>query len=306
MQAYAWMFEMDGILLMAYGTPNGIEDVERYYTEILRGKRPSEAQLEKLKKRYSAIGGSSPLFGVTASQAEKLQNLVYSNSKSTKVYFGMKYSSPHIKDAIESAKSDSITRLFCIPVAPFYSAIGTGSYFENAKRAAEKCGYNGKLIFVNSWHDEPNLAEAWIEKLNELKIDKSWTMLFTAHSLPISEADDLSVYRRQLIYASNSVEKRFGCKWSLGFQSAADIPGKWIGPDASWQIKGLAKNGIKKIVIIPIGFVSDNLETMYDAGIEYSSLCNSLGIEAIMPKMPNDSDRIIRALFGAYKKASSP
>jgi ferrochelatase len=295
---------MDGILLMAYGTPKNISDVERYYTEILRGSKPSEAQLEKLKKRYAAIGGSSPLLEITRSQAEKLQKLADSRMVKAKVYFGMKYSDPHITDAIKKAMGDSVSRLFCIPVAPFYSHISTGSYFDRVKAAADECGYSGELVFVNSWHDEPYLAEAWIERLEETEIDKSWTMLFTAHSLPLSDADDLSVYRRQLIYASNSVEKLFGCKWSLSFQSAADVPGKWIGPSAAWQIEGLAKNGVKKLVIIPIGFVSDNLETMYDAGIEYTGLCEKLGIEARMPKMPNDSDGIIKALYWAYKKAA--
>ena len=295
---------MDGILLMAYGTPKNLDDVERYYTEILRGASPSTAQLEKLKKRYAAIGGSSPLLGITKSQAEKLQKLLDKEKKSVSVYFGMKYSEPHISDALKKAKADSVSRLFCIPVAPFYSRIGTGSYFDRVRAAAEECGYAGEIKFINSWHDEPALADAWAEKLKETGIDKSWTMLFTAHSLPLSDADDLSVYRRELIYSSNSVEKKFGCKWSLSFQSAADVPGKWIGPDAAWQINGLAKNGVKKIVIIPIGFVSDNLETMYDAGIEYIGLCKGLGIEAKMPKMPNDSDGIIKALYDAYAKAA--
>ncbi len=295
---------MDGILLMAYGTPKGLDDVERYYTEILRGARPSAAQLEKLKKRYAAIGGSSPLLEITKSQAEKLQKLLDKEMGSVSVYFGMKYSEPHIIDAIKKAKDDSVSRLFCIPVAPFYSYIGTGSYSDRVKAAAKECGYSGEIKFVNSWHDETGLADAWAEKLKEIEIDKSWTMLFTAHSLPLSDADDLSVYRRELIYASNSVEKRFGCKWSLSFQSAADVPGKWIGPDAAWQINGLAKNCVKKLVIIPIGFVSDNLETMYDAGIEYVELCKDLGIEAKMPRMPNDSDGIIMALYNAYAKAA--
>ncbi|MEM0154676.1 MAG: ferrochelatase [Methanothrix sp.] len=296
--------KMDGILLMAYGTPKNLNDVERYYTEILRGSKPSSAQIEKLKKRYAAIGGSSPLLEITRSTASKLQELIGNGKDGPRVYFGMKYSDPHIYDAIKNAIGDSVSRLFCIPVAPFYSSIGTGSYFDKVKKAAEELKYKGELVFVNSWYDEPHLANAWVKKLEDLHIDKSWTMLFTAHSLPLTAEDDLSVYRRQLIYASNSVERHFGCKWSLSFQSAADVPGKWIGPDAAWQIEGLAKNGIKKLVIIPIGFVSDNLETMYDAGIEYLNLCEKLGIEAIMPKMPNDSEDIITALYGAYSKAA--
>ncbi len=215
----------------------------------------------------------------------------------------MKYSHPSIKDAIKAAKSDSISRLVCIPVAPFYSYIGTGSYFENVKSASEDTGFNAEIVFVKSWYKEKALERAWVKMVSELKIDNGWVMLFTAHSLPQTKFDDLSVYRWQLIYTANAVQSHFGCKWSLGFQSAADVPGRWIGPDAAWQIRELAKNKVKRLAIIPIGFVADNLETMYDIGIEYAKLCTELGIEAKISRMPNDSQYLVQALYNAYIKA---
>jgi ferrochelatase len=232
-----------------------------------------------------------------------LEKKLEENNIAAKVYYGMKYSKPYIKDAVANAKLDGISNLVCLPVAPFYTSIGTGSYFNQVSEAASKIGFSGKLNFVKSWHDENGLAEAWIESIAKLGIDKEWVMLFTAHSMPISEADDLTIYRKQLIKAANSIEKHFGCKWSLSFQSAADVPGKWIGPDASWQIKELSKAGIKKLCIIPIGFVTENLETMYDVNIEFANLCKSLGTEFKIPKMPNDSDGIIEALYSASLKA---
>jgi ferrochelatase len=297
---------LDGILLMAYGTPDGISDIERYYTEILKGKKPTALQLEKLKKRYMAIKGGSPLLEITRSQTEKLQEALKKNGINAKVYYGMKYSKPYINEAVDKAKADGISNLVCLPLAPFYTAIGTGSYFNQVSESAERAGFKGKLHFIKSWCDEQGLAEAWIEKVSKLGIDKGWVMLFTAHSMPTSDADDLSIYRRQLINTANSVEKHFGCKWSLCFQSKADAPGKWIGPDAAWQIKELSKAGIKRLCIIPIGFISNNLETMYDVGIELLSLCKELGIEARISEMPNDSEGIINALYSVSAKAIHP
>ncbi len=296
---------VDGIILMAYGTPNGLDDVERYYTEILRSKKPSDMQLEKLKSRYASIGGGSRLLEITKSQASKLQKFIEKKGVDAKVYAGMKYSDPHITDAVGLAIDDGVDRIICIPVAPFYSAIGTGSYFEKADSAIAKLGYKGSVERVDSWYSEPGLEKAWVESVSRLGLDKNWVILFTAHSMPVTPADDLSLYRRQIIFASNSVQRHFGCKWSLSFQSAADLPGNWIGPDAAWQIKELAENGVKRLAIVPIGFVSANLETEYDVKKEYAMLCDSLGIECKIAEMPDDSDFIIEALYSAYSKHSA-
>ncbi len=294
---------MRGILLMAYGTPNGLEGVEEYYTNILRGKKPSPEQLKRLKDRYSAIGGSSPLLEITNSTALKLSSILKSNGETVPVFVGMKYSSPYISDALKEAMRAGIDELICIPIAPFYSKIGTGSYYDHLDKALKEINYSPKCIKVTSWNTELGLINAWKESITALNISKEWVFLFTAHSLPLTKEDNLETYRRQIIKTANEIERNFGNKWSLSFQSAADMPGEWITPDIKNQIKGLSSNGIKKLVIIPLGFVADNLETMYDVGIECSSLCKELGIEVKIARMPNDSDGIISALHGAYTKA---
>ncbi len=293
----------DGIMLMAYGTPQGIDGVEEYYTNILKGKKPTHEQLERLIERYQAIGGRSPLLEVTLSQAKKLQRRLSEASKTAKVFVGMKYSRPYISDSLKSAADADIDRLACVPVAPFYSKIGTGSYFGMVDAAAASVERRLKIVRVNSWSGEPGLIKAWQNEISKLGIDDSYTLLFTAHSMPLTPDDDLAVYTNQIHEACAKVQALFGNSWTLSFQSAADMPGRWIGPSAEQKVTELAESGVKNLAIIPIGFVADNLETMYDAGIALGLLCKSKGINFKVSKMPNDSDGIVEALFEAGSRA---
>ncbi len=295
---------MDGILLMAYGTPNGMDDIERYYTMIMRGKRPSDIQLDRLRERYKMIGGVSPLLKITERQASGLESKIRSNGDDAKVYTGMKYSKPYIREAIATALDDGVDNLVCIPIAPFYSKIGTGSYYEHVSKALIESGSDIRVVRAESWNMKPGLIDAWSERISEVGIDRSYVLLFTAHSMPITNEDNLSRYRNELLQTSNAVQGGFGNKWSLSFQSRADMGGEWIGPDVKVQIRGLGLNGVSKIAIAPIGFVSDNLETMYDIGIECRELCAELGIEVTISGMPNDSDGVIRAIYNTYKRIS--
>ncbi|MCL4371876.1 ferrochelatase [Candidatus Marsarchaeota archaeon] len=294
---------MYGVLLMAYGTPQGLNGISDYYTNIMKGKSPTKEQLKRLTDRYKAIGGKSPLLEVTRSQAEKLQKKIARSDSETKVFYGMKYSKPYVYDALLEAKSFDVDKLICIPIAPFYSAIGTGSYYEHVDNALAALSYKPALIKVASWNLQTGLIKAWTDCVSALKLGKSDVMVFTAHSMPATKRDDLSVYRKQILQTCNAVQSSFGNRWALSFQSAADMPGNWIGPDAGTQISGLARNGVKSIAIIPIGFVADNLETMYDVGIAYKALAEGLGMKCKISGMPNDSEGIIDALYGVYADA---
>ncbi|EET89921.1 MAG: ferrochelatase [Candidatus Micrarchaeales archaeon] len=293
----------DGIMLMAYGTPPGIDGVEEYYTNILRGKKPPPEQLKRLIERYRAIGGRSPLLEVTFSQAKKLQRMMSETGKAAEVFVGMKYSRPYILDSLKSAADAGIERLACVPVAPFYSKISAESYFGMVDAAAASIGWKPEIFKVNSWSAEPGLIKAWQNEISKLGIDDSYMLLFTAHSMPVTPEDDLAVYTDQILEACAKVQAQFGNSWTLCFQSAADMPGRWIGPSAEQKVAELAESGIKNLAIIPIGFVTDNLETMYDAGIVLGSLCKSKGINFKVSKMPNDSDEIVKALFEASSRA---
>ena len=284
---------------MAYGTPKSLEDVESYYSRIMGGKQLERTLVEKLKKRYAAIGGKSPLLEITESQARKLKAVL---GDKIKVYYGMKYSSPYIEEAVKQAANDGIEELICVPLAPFYSKIGTGSYYRHVDAAISNLRYKGIIRRVDAWNMEEGLISAWYEKIREAGIEDADVMVFTAHSLPITEADDLSTYKKQLLQTSNSIQKRFGNKWSLSFQSAAEIEGNWIGPDVEKQIKDLKSNGVEKIMIIPVGFITDNLETIYDIGMVCRKLCSNIGVECKISGMPNDSERLIEALASTYHK----
>ncbi len=289
---------MIGIMLMAYGTPNAASDIEAYYTRIMKGRRPSEEQLGRLIHRYSEIGMSS-LLNTTKKQADLLEIRLKGMGYACKVYVGMKYSEPYIKDALHDAMEGSIERLICVPIAPFYSRIGTESYFNMLHNSIDDLKPHFQISEVKSWNIERGLIDAWIEQINAIEIEKDCVFVFSAHSLPATEEDDLTGYVKQLLLTSDLIAKHFGNKWCLAFQSAADMPGRWLGPDVKDTMAKLINAGRKKLAIVPIGFVSDNLETSYDIGIEGRNFGSAAGAEVKIAGMPNASEGIISALANA-------
>lgn len=289
---------MIGIMLMAYGSPQSEDDIEAYYTRILRNKKPSEEQVGRLTRRYKAIGMSS-LQDVTKNQACLLEIKLKSVGYECKTYVGMKYSKPYIRDALLDAIRDGIEKLICIPIAPFYSQIGTESYFNILHECINEIKPRFSINEVRSWNMANGLIDAWIQRIEEIEIEKDCTFVFSAHSLPIKEDGGPEDYVKQLLLTSDLIAKHFGNKWCLAFQSAADMEGRWLGPDIKDTMAKLVKAGRKKLLMIPVGFVSDNLETAYDIGIECRNFGSDAGAEVKIAGMPNASEGIISALANA-------
>ena len=289
---------MIGIMLMAYGSPQSEDDIEAYYTRILRGNRPSKEQVSRLTRRYRAVGMSS-LPNVTKKQAGLLEIKLKSMGYACRTYVGMKYSKPYIKDALLDAIGDGIEKLVCIPIAPFYSQIGTESYFDMLHDGINELKPQFRISEVRSWNMESGLIESWIEKIDAIGIEKDCIFVFSAHSLPVTEEDDLKDYVKQLLLTSDRIARHFGNKWCLAFQSAADMPGRWLKPDVKDALTRLINAGRRKFAMIPVGFVSDNLETRYDIGLECTDLGNDNGVEIRMAGMPDDSEGVVSAIANA-------
>lgn len=292
---------MNGVLLMAYGTPRTAEDTERYYTDIRGGAKPSADQMARLLERYEAIGGASPLYRITECQAEKLQAVLDERGANTKVYFGMKHSDPSIRTAIAAASRDGITDLVCIALAPHYSIIGIGAYINMVKEANASLGNKINISFIESWHLNGNLIRFWSESIRAAGGGTGDTLVvFSAHSLPES-VEDKGPYKKQLLETATAVASEAGAgHWVLAFQSQSDRGGKWYGPKINEAILSERKAG-ETVVVAPIGFVSDNLELLYDIDIECMKWAHENGIRMARAKAPNDSDEIILALESLSK-----
>lgn len=293
---------MKGILLMAYGSPSSPDKIGDYFTSIRRGRRPTEQEIEELKGRYKDIGGISPLNNITNKQVEALQNLLKEHGCGTKVYIGMKHSEPFIGAVAERISKDWVDELLCLPLAPFYSVIGTDTYFKQVKETT--MAQNTDLHYVKSWNSEEGIIDYWANSIgNACNGVGEFELLFTAHSLPITDMDNLDTYKGQLNETAGMIAEKLGIKkWDLVFQSVGMSGGNWLGPVIYEHINSRIASGAKNFIIAPIGFVSDNLETLYDIGIRCRDLVNKSGCNSITVAAPNDSELLVNCLYKIAEK----
>lgn len=307
------MSKVRGLLVMAYGTPYTEDDIERYYTHIRHGRRPSDEHLEDLKARYKAIGGISPLAEMTKKQAQALCNRLneVQNEVEYKLYIGLKHIDPFIEDAVEQMVNDGIEEAVSIVLAPHFSTFSIKTYNGRAQETIEKLGSNMKLFSVEEWYNEPKFIEYWKQALNEVFDNMSETerekacLIVSNHSLPekIKLAGD--PYEDQLIETANLIQKATGIKnVEVGWQSAGQTPEPWLGPDVQDLTRELFENkGFTSFVYAPVGFVTEHLEVLYDNDYECKVVCDEIGANYYRPPMPNTHPLFVDAMVDAiYKK----
>jgi protoporphyrin/coproporphyrin ferrochelatase len=295
-----------GVILMAYGSPDMEEDVEAYYTHIRGGRKPTREELENLKSRYKMIGGHSPLLQVTNSTARKLLERLNGKDKSIQVYAGMKHWHPFIAEAFHQILNDGITELTAVALAPHYSKMSIGSYQDAVRKANEEHGSKVALKFVDNWHLNPVFIKKWKERINQAfekkfsDADRKQTFfLFTAHSLPERILTWNDPYKNQLLETATRLASELNLEQKqngFAFQSAGHTPEPWLGPDISEKIKELDAGGWKNILVVPIGFVSDHLEILFDVDIEAKELAKKLGIHLERTDSFNDTEDFIDVL----------
>jgi protoporphyrin/coproporphyrin ferrochelatase len=282
----------DAVLLMAYGSPSTAEDV-RPYLEDVRGGRPvSDEAVAELAERYRRIGGRSPLDEVTEAQRAALEREL-----GLPVLVGMKHWRPRIAEAVEAALARGAERVIGVVLAPHYSRLSVGEYRERLETALSD---RAELVLVESWHDEP----AFVDVLAERVRDTDAWVVFTAHSLPERILADGDPYREQLLETSRLVAERAGLeRWSFAFQSASPTGEPWLGPDVLDELERLSAEGVEKVLVAPVGFVSDHLEILWDLDIEAREKADELGLELARIESLNDDPAFIRALAGVVRRA---
>ncbi|QUL56960.1 ferrochelatase [Paenibacillus tritici] len=278
-----------GVLVMSYGTPESLEDVEAYYTHIRRGNAPSAEQLKELTDRYKAIvGGVFPLRENTDRQVEALQAKLNSGQIQYVCYQGLKHARPFIEDGVEAMVRDGITQAIGIVLAPHYSVMSVGTYIKRAKEKAEACGIN--MEFVESYHMHPELIDVLSRrvtaKLDEFEetgaVREDVRVLFSAHSLPERILAMGDPYRDQLLETSQAIASQAGVdSWQFTWQSAGRTAEPWLGPDILDTLRELADSQVKYVLSAPIGFVSDHLEVLYDLDIEAQALASELDMRLL-------------------------
>ncbi|KOO50895.1 ferrochelatase [Priestia koreensis] len=294
-----------GLLVMAYGTPYKEEDIERYYTHIRRGRKPSDEALEDLRSRYEAIGGISPLAKITLEQATKLEKSLNEAQDDIEftMYLGLKHIEPFVEDAVQQMVDDGITEAVSLVLAPHYSTFSIKSYNGRAQEMADKLG--GPVIHsIDSWYQEPAFINYWstrvrdvFEAMSEEERQKA-VLIVSAHSLPEKIIAQGDPYPQQLEETADMIAEAAGIKhYAVGWQSAGNTPDPWIGPDVQDLTRDLhEEHGYTSFVYTPVGFVAEHLEVLYDNDYECKVVTDEIGANYYRPEMPNAQDEFIDCL----------
>ena len=270
---------------MAYGSPERVEDIRPYLEDIREGRPVSDAAVEELTERYRRIGGRSPLDEVTERQRAALEVEL-----GLPVHVGMKHWRPRVADAVGAAVEGGATEIVGVVLAPHYSALSIAGYRERLEAALHG---RAELRFVESWHDH----EPYLALVADRVRGTDAHVVFTAHSLPERIVAMGDPYRDQLLETSRLIAERAGLEqWSFAFQSASATGEPWLGPDILEELDALHERGVGKVLVAPVGFVSDHLEILWDLDVEARERAAELGLELDRIESLNDDPAFIRAL----------
>jgi ferrochelatase len=312
-----------GVLLTGFGGPDSIEAVGPFMCNLM-GREPSDELVERVCGRYLAIGGSSPLNEIAAAIAVELESQLNEVGAPMPVVVGMRYWDPYIADALAALKSMGCERVITVSLSPFESKVAHGAYREAISEAAEQLGgveiVEAPLV---STLDEfaAFFASSLAATLTELTPNEGAFVAFTAHSLPESDLVDDDPYVSGLQSTANSVAERLGLDpgapgaggeiaegfsafgtmapprpWALVYQSKGNRPGAWLGPDLDELIDALAEKGVPALVVCPIGFMTDHMETMYDLDIVSADRALLKEVEFARAPVPNQDEGLAAAI----------
>jgi ferrochelatase len=282
------------VVLMAYGSPERLSDVPAYYSDIRGGRPIAPEHLADLVERYRRLGieNSSPLNAITEKTRAALQAELR-----LPVFTGMKHWTPRIADAAAAAVSSGADQVVGLVLAPHYSALSIAGYREQLERALDR---SAELHFVESWHDEPGFVELLADRVRGADAH----VVFTAHSLPARILETGDPYREQLLETSRLVAEAADLvAWSFSFQSESPTGEPWLGPDILDHLEALSRQGVERVLVCPVGFVSDHLEIRWDLDVEAKEKAGELGLKLDRIEMPNAEPAFVRTLAGIVERA---
>ncbi|MBX3053175.1 MAG: ferrochelatase [Caldilineaceae bacterium] len=304
-----------GVLVMAYGGPNSLDEIPGYLADIREGRPTTPAVLEEITNNYRQIGGQSPLLEFSTRQmacvAERMEEVYPGRYR---FYLGMRHWSPWIEDVVGQMLDDGIRQAVSIVLAPHYSALSIAKY--HAKIADGLEMYRGDIDFshVTDYHTADGLIQALanrvqmgLERWPEAEREKAHVIL-SAHSLPVRIIAMGDPYDDQMQETARLVAERAGLpdeRWSWSYQSAGRSPEPWLGPQLPEHITALAGQDIRDIISIPVGFVSDHVEILYDIDIQAQAVASELGVRLERPPALNDDPLFINALAEEIERAAA-
>ena len=290
-----------GIFLMAHGAPESTDDIPEYLKTIRGGRDSTPETIQIIRDRYEQIGGKSPLREITAELAERLEKFLNQEEPQFKVYVGMRNWSPYIRDEVKRMKEDGIEKVIALCLAPQFSTWSTKLYFNAFKEALKDCGGEDiDVHFVASWANHPLLIDAFAEKYREAlaKLNgESVYTIFTAHSIPSESIDLGDPYDQEFNKTVELLVDRVKpSNWYQAYQSQGMIPVPWLGPTVESVLDKISRVGSKTVLIVPVGFVCDHVEILFDIDIEFKNYAVDKKLKLHRTESLNFSPTYIEAL----------
>jgi len=292
-----------GLLVMAYGGPESLDDLPGYLADIRRGRPTPRAVLDEIAQNYRSIGGRSPLLEMTRRQANALAARL--GRTRFACYIGMRHWAPWIEDAVARMADDGVTHAVSLVLAPHYSRISVGAYQQRVAEGLDMVHGRIDFIHVASYHDVPKVVGALAARVRAgLNL---WSeeeragvhVVFSAHSLPARILASGDPYAAQCRETARCVAARAELpsgRWSWSYQSAGRSPEPWLGPSLQEHLEALARHGVRHVLSVPVGFVADHVEVLCDIDIQARERARSLGVRLERVTMLNDDPLFIEGL----------
>ena len=291
-----------GVFLLAHGAPESVDDIPEYLRNIRGGTESSSETIQIIRDRYEQIGGKSPLRKITEELCVRLESFLNQQGVQFKVYCGMRNWSPYIYDEVKRMKEDGIKRVVTICLAPQFSTWSTRLYFNVFKEALKSCGIEGLDVrYIGSWADHPLLIDAFEEKykaaLAKLEPKASVYTIFTAHSIPAESIELGDPYGEEFDKTVKKLVERIQPNnWFKAYQSQGMIPVPWLGPTVESVLDKIARQGSKTVLMVPVGFVCDHVEILFDIDIEFSEYAKERKLNLYRTESLNLSPTFVETL----------
>ncbi len=298
------MARVDAVLLLAFGGPERAEDVRPFLDEVLRGRPVPRERYEEVVRHYDTIGGRSPLNAWTFRQADALRALLERDGPRLPIYVGMRTWKPTIADTLATMACDGVRRALVVILAAHRTEASWERYQQAVEDGRAAVGASAPHVeYARRWFDHPDFVAAVAARAREAlsNAPADAELVFTAHSIPCAMAE-ASPYVRELETSCALVATALSRPYALAYQSRSGGPREpWLGPDVNEHLRARAAGGARHVVLVPIGFVCDHVEVLYDLDVEARATAAAVGLGLARAETVNDHPIFIRMLAAVVR-----
>jgi ferrochelatase len=305
---------IDSVLLIAFGGPERPEDVRPFLQAVTAGRRIPPERLEEVAHHYDLIGGRSPLNALTRGQAEGLRAALAAEGRALPVWVGMRNWQPFLHETLAEMKDRGRRRALGIILSSLQTEASWSRYVDDVAAAREKVGPGAtEVVYAPPWSDHPRFIDAMVDRARAALASvgparrAGARLVFTAHSVPAAMAAG-SPYAAQLEAAARLITAGLGsARFALAYQSRSGSPrDPWLEPDVRDLIRALAREGARDVVVVPVGFVCDHVEVLYDLDIEARAVAEACGVGFHRASAANDHPAFIAMLADLVRRGVGP